>query len=173
VNSPKSQFTLAELMGLVALSAVGLALLTATSFVVLGIGVLVVLPGFVIERAKGGTGIIGGVISGCALPASISFPAALLQLYITDSPFSDYLNLLPALYLLFVLCLVWSGFFSSILYLVDRRLQGQSRASRPAPRLSDAGIRFLPDDDHRKHVPPEAGIRYLGSDAAPNGGPDR
>jgi hypothetical protein len=171
VKPPRSQFTLSELMGLVALCGVGFALLT-TSMLLLGIGVLVVVPGFVLGRVRGGTGIIGGTISGCVLPAFISFPAALIELHLKRSPLSEYLNLFPALYLLFVLCLVWSGILSSILYLVDRRLQGHPRSHRPAPGPVDQGIWFLPDDDRTERA---VGSRSQSVASRPTSrrGPDR
>ncbi len=181
MRPPRSQFTLGELMGLVALCAMGFALLT-TSVAPLGVGVLVIIPGFVLERARGGTGIIGGMISGCVLPALVSFPAAVIQLYLTDSPSVEYLNLLPALYLLLVICLVWSSVACSLLYVVDRRLKGPSRASGPERPFIDPGIRFLsndsrgirfvPDDDRSGSVP-EAGHQRGESVRGPERGTDR
>jgi hypothetical protein len=163
VKPPQSQFTLRELMGLVALCAAGFALLT-TSVAPLGVGVLVIIPGFVLERARGGTGIIGGMISGCLLPAVVSLPGAVIELYHTKSPSSEYLNLFPALYLLCVICLVWSGLACSLLYVVDRRLQGPSRLNGAAPPPIDRGIRFLSND-------PE-GIRFLEEDDRLGGVPE-
>jgi hypothetical protein len=164
VRSPQPQFALRELMGLVALCAVGFALLTSP-VAPLGIGVLVIIPGFVLERARGGTGIIGGMISGCLLPAVVSGPAAVIQLYLTNSSFSEYLDLLPAFYLLFVICLVWSGLACSLLYVVDRRLRGPSHRRAPVPPPIDQGIRFLSHD-------PE-GIRFPPDDDRPGGIPSR
>jgi hypothetical protein len=134
-----------------------------TSVAPLGVGVLVIIPGFVLERARGGTGIIGGMISGCLLPAVVWFPAAVIELYVSRSPIAEYLNLLPALYLLLVICLVWSGLACSLLYVVDRRLQGPSRRNEPASPSVDRGIRFLSND-------PE-GIRFLPEDTRPGGVP--
>ena len=72
MKPPQSQFTLGELMGLVALCAVGFALPTIW-LAFLGAGpLLVVVPGFVIERARGGTGIIGGIVSGCLIPMGLA-----------------------------------------------------------------------------------------------------
>ncbi len=105
------------------------------------------------------------MISGCVLPAVIWFPAAVIELYLTGSPRSEYLNLLPALYLLFVICLVWSGLACSVLHVVDRRLQGPPRPDGPGPPFIDQGIRFLSND-------PE-GIRFLPDDARPGSVPLR
>jgi hypothetical protein len=163
MRPPQSQFTMRELMGLVALCAVGFALLT-TSVAPLGIGVLVIIPGFVLERARGGTGIIGGMISGCLLPAVVSVPWALIQLYLTGSPLSEYLNLLPGLYLLLVICLVWSGPACSLLYVVDRWLRGPTHRHAPRPPI-DQGIRFLSNDP--------GGIHFLPDDGRPGRVPSR
>ncbi len=151
-------------MGLVARLAVGFALLTSP-IAPLGVGVLVIIPGFVLERARGGTGIIGGMISGSVLPAFVTFPAAIVHLYLTRSPFSEYLNLLPALYLLCVIGLVWSGLACSLLYVVDRRLQGPPRPDGPAPCFIDQGIRFLSNDAE--------GIRFLTDNARPGSTPSK
>lgn len=135
MKPPRSQFTLLELMGLVALCAVGFALLM-TRITPMGVGILVILPGFVLERARGGTGIIGGVLSGCLLPPIIALPAAFIELRLTSSPLSEYINLLPAVYLLFVFCLVWSGVACSLLYFVDRNWLAAPRADGAADRSS-------------------------------------
>ncbi len=48
MKPPRTHFALRELMGLVALCAVAFALLT-TSVAPLGVGVLVIIPGFVLS----------------------------------------------------------------------------------------------------------------------------
>jgi hypothetical protein len=150
-------------MGLVALCAVSFALLT-TPAAPLGAGVLVILPGFVLGRVRGGTGIVGGMISGCALPAVLLFPTAAIELYVRRSPPIEYVNLLPALYMVLVICLVWSGLACSLLYVVVRRLQGPSRPHAPAPSI-DRGIRFLSNDPD--------GIRFLPEEDRPGAAPSR
>jgi hypothetical protein len=155
VRPPRSQFTLGELMGLVALCAVGFALLT-TPIAPLGAGVLVVVPGFVLGRIKGGTGIIGGSASGCLIPMGIASLWAAAEYTSGIRSLRETLDFLPALYLLFVICLVWSSLLSTALYVADRRLQGASRTKRLAARDLGQGIRFLPDD--------EQGIRFLPDD---------
>ena len=146
MKPPQSQFTLLELMGLVALCAVSFALLT-TPAALLGAGVMVVVPGFVLDRARGGTGIIGGTVSGCLIPMGFALFWAVIEYAFGTQSIGELLNFFPALYLLFVLCLVWSGVLSSILHVVDRRLQGHSRSKRLVTGSGDPGIRFLPDDD--------------------------
>jgi hypothetical protein len=152
VKPPQNQFTLGELMGLVALFALSFALLT-TSMAPLGVGVLIVVPGFVLERARGGKGIIGGIISGCVLPQVVVMAWAAFDLLLGGLPGSGVLNLLPAFYLLFVVSLVWSVVASCVLYVVDRRFQGPPRSNARATGPLDAGIRFLSDDDRTGQGP--------------------
>jgi hypothetical protein len=142
-------------MGLVALCAVGFALLT-TPVAPLGAGVLVVVPGFVLERIKGGTGIIGGTASGCFIPMGIASLWAAVEYASGVRTIRETFDFLPALYLLFVICLVWSSLLSTALYAADRRLQGTSRTKRLAVRDLGQGIQFLPDDDR--------GIRFFPDD---------
>jgi hypothetical protein len=145
VKPPQNQFTLGELMGLVALFALSFAMLM-TSMAPLGVGVLIVVPGFVLGRARGGKGIIGGIISGCVLPQVVAMAWAAFDLLLGGLPGRESLNLLPAFYLIFVISLVWSVAASGLLYVVDRRFLGPPRANPRATGPMDAGIRFLVDD---------------------------
>jgi hypothetical protein len=156
VKPPQNQYTLGELMGLVALCAVAFALLT-TSVAPLGVGLLIVIPGFVLERVRGGTGFIGGIVSGCLIPMGASTGWTVIEFHLGGRSIGETLNFLPALYLLFVVCLVWSSLASSILYVLDRRLQGPLRSKKPATGPADAGIRFLSDE----------GIRFLSDEDRP------
>jgi hypothetical protein len=146
VKPPQNQFTLGELMGLVALFALSFALLM-TSMAPLGVGVLIVVPGFVLERARGGRGIIGGIISGCVLPQVVAMGWAGFDLLLGGLQESEILNLLPAFYLVFVISLVWSVVASCVLYAVDRWFQGRPRSNPRATGPMDVGIRFLSDED--------------------------
>lgn len=139
------QYTLGEVMGLVAISGVGFALMT-TGLAMLGAGLLVVLPGFVLGRVRGGTGIAGGMISGCALPLIAALVWLAIDFRIGTRSAVEAINALPALYMIFVFCLVWSGIVSCLLYAVDQWLQGRSVFAPNRPGVSDAGIRFLPDE---------------------------
>jgi hypothetical protein len=170
VRPPKSQFTLSELMALVALCAVGFALLT-TSVAPLGAGVLVVAPGFVLDRARGGNGILGGTVSGCLIPMALTSIWAALEYLTGYRTLGQSLDFFPALYLLFVVCLTWSSFASCLLYLLDRRLQGPQRSNRLAT-TDDPGIRFLPDDDRPGRVS-QASPGLAGLTRASNGASDR
>ena len=91
------QFTLREMMGTVALFAVSFAMLT-TSLAPLGVGLIVILPGFALERARGGTGIIGGTISGFILPVAPAGAAIFL----------GSIETFPGIYLLFFGCVIRS-----------------------------------------------------------------
>ena len=62
MNGPRFQFTIRQLIALIAICAVAFALLR-TPFGFLIIAFAVVLPGFLLERARGGKGIIGGALS--------------------------------------------------------------------------------------------------------------
>jgi hypothetical protein len=157
-------------MGLVALCALGFALLT-TPVAPLGAGVLVVVPGFFVERVRGGTGIIGGTMSGCLIPMGIASIWAALEYALGIRSIGQTLDFFPALYLLFVLCLVWSGFASTILYVLDRRLQAHPRSKRPVMESVDQGIRFLPDD--QPSPASETGSRRIASRLASKRGADR
>jgi hypothetical protein len=133
-------------MALVALCAVSFALLT-TSAAPLGVGVLIVVPGFVLDRVRGGTGLVGGMVSGCVIPMALMSIWAGIEYLTGFQTLSETLDFLPALYLLFVICLVWSSSTSGLLYLIDGRLQGRQRADHLGTKPDDTGIRFLPDDD--------------------------
>ncbi len=139
------QYTLGELMGLVAISGVGFALLT-TDLALLGVGLLVVLPGFVLGRVRGQTGIVGGMISGCALPLLGTLAWLAIDFRVRARPAGEAFNILPALYMILMVCLIWSGVVSCLLYALDRRLQGGPVLAPDRPGPPDAGIRFLSDE---------------------------
>jgi hypothetical protein len=143
VKPPRSQHTLSELMGLVAVCAVGLALLT-TRLAPIGIGVLIVLPGFVVGRVKGGSGLIGGIVSGCLIPMSLMTAWEILEYGAGLRTTAQMLDLFPALYLTFHVGLVWSFLASGVFYFLDRQLQGCQRSNRGGTGTDAAGIRFLP-----------------------------
>lgn len=144
MKPPRSQHTLSELMGLVAVCAVGLALLT-TQWALIGFGVLVVIPGFVVGRVKGGSGLIGGIVSGCLIPMAMMTAWEILEHLAGLRTAAQMLDLVPALYLTFVVGLVWSSLASGVFYLLDRQLQGRQRRDRGGIGADDAGICFVPD----------------------------
>jgi hypothetical protein len=133
-------------MGLVAICGVSFALLT-TPFILFGAGVLIVVPGFVLERVRGGTGILGGSISGCLIPMVLLSMWAAIEYLTGIRTLRETLDFFPALYLIFVVCLTWSSFLSSLLYVIDRRLQGRKRSDWLVMAATDPGIRFLPHEE--------------------------
>ena len=165
MKSPLSQFTILQLMALVALCAIGLALPTVW-LAILGAGALFVVPGYVIERARGGTGIVGGILSGCLIPMGLAWLWASVEYVFANRPIRETLDFFPALFLLFVVCLAWSSVASFVLFLVDWRSPAWPRPKRHPTGAVDAGIRFLSDEDG-----PGAGIRFLPDDERPGNVP--
>jgi hypothetical protein len=139
-------------MGLIAICGVSFALLT-TPFILVGAGVLIVVPGFVLERVRGGTGILGGSISGCLIPMVLLSIWAAIEYLTGIRTLRDTLDFFPALYLVFVVCLTWSSFSSCLLYVIDRRLQGRKRSDWLSMAATDPGIQFLPDEERSGGVP--------------------
>jgi hypothetical protein len=74
--APKYQFTLFELMGLVAFCGVSLAAI-GTPAMRLIVSIWIVLPGLVVDRARGGRGILGGSLAG-------GFAAEVMLFYYPD-----------------------------------------------------------------------------------------
>ncbi len=171
MKPPQSQFTILQLMGLVALCALGLALPTIW-LAILGAGALFVVPGYVLERGRGGTGIIGGIVSGCLIPMGLAALWAAVEYVFANQPIRETLDFFPALFLLFVVCLVWSSLASFVLFLMNWRWPGRPSLNRRSTEAIDAGIRFLPDEDGPGNVPR---TRYVPVNRAPatRRGPDR
>ncbi len=63
MKPPRYQFTLRQLMVLVAFCAISLALLATTASLVV-LWTWIVLPGIAIDRARGGRGVVGGTVAG-------------------------------------------------------------------------------------------------------------
>jgi hypothetical protein len=168
MRAPPSQFTLAEMIGLVALCGVAFALLR-TWAAPLGAGVLVVIPGFVMGCARGGTGIIGGMLSGCLIPMGMAASWVAVEYLYGIRTIRESLDLVPALIPILVACLMWSSLFSAFLYFVDRRWLGASHRDRLAARFIGEGIRFLPGDGEANRLATPffgQGIRFLSDDGA-------
>jgi hypothetical protein len=94
---PRSQFTIRRLSVLIAGCAIGLAILrTSYDFVVVSLGVVgsvfvsvgVVLPGFLIAKARGGGGVIGGALSASVICPLLVMPAVLSFPFAVSDPFS-------------------------------------------------------------------------------------
>lgn len=75
---PRFRFTIRQLIALIAICAVVFALLrTPFGFLVIAFGS--VLPGFLIERARGGAGILGGALSACFIVCAGGLAIAVLS----------------------------------------------------------------------------------------------
>lgn len=151
-HSRTTTLTIGRMMGLVALFGLGFALLKSPA-APLGAGILVVIPGYALDRSRGGPGIVGGVISGCLLSVGAVLSWILIEALHRTFTLPEALDLFPSVFLVFVASLIWSGVVSGLLYVADRALPTRTRPSSalspsaPAPRPIDAGIRFLPEDN--------------------------
>ncbi len=145
--APRFQFTIRRLIVVIAICAVCSALLR-TPFALLvvfsGVGLGVVLPGFLWERTRGGSGILGG-----ALAASVIASGSIIIAVAIFQPGGNHLSVLEFLSKLGSLLILGAGFafvlgliFSSTLYLV---LAAPSVISRnPLTDESCDPIRLLP-----------------------------
>ena len=156
MSPPRFQFTLRHLMWLVAVCAIASALLT-TLAAPLVLAIAMIVPGFVIERIRGGTGIIGGTISGCMITTGLVAVFCVLAYYSGNGSFEGLLSTFPSLYLLFVLSLVWSGLASMLLHLSLRALERRSSKLNAIDPPGEAIVWLLPDDST------STGIRWVDS----------
>ena len=96
MKPPRYQLTLHQLMVLVAFCALSFALL-ATAAVLMIVAIWIVLPGIAIDRARGGEGVVGGILAGgFAAVAFIWF----FGYFIDDRPtrrFDPFLLIFPSL----------------------------------------------------------------------------
>ena len=171
VKPPQSQFTILQLMGLVALCALGLRVADDLACLS-GRGAARRRPGLRPRSGRGGTGILGGIVSGCLIPMGLAAVWAAIEYVFANRPIRETLDFFPALFLLFVVCLVWSSVASFVLFLVDWRSPGWPRSNRHPTGAIDAGIRFLPDEDGPGNGPR---TRYVPVSRVPASrrGPDR
>jgi hypothetical protein len=144
---PRFQFKIRQLIVVVAVCAVCFALLrTPGGVLILYAGVI--LPGFMIERARGGPGILGGALSAATITASLVVLASLRVMMLRpSSPFEGISNFLVAtlvasvftFFVGFLLsCMLWV-----LLEMAKHRFQPQ-RQDRPS--YFDE-IRWLPPDE--------------------------
>ena len=122
-----------ELVWLILGCAVAIALLW-TPGKPLVIAILIVLPGFLIDRLRGRTGIIGGVTSSSLLGVGLG----IAEMEASDhGSFGDLVAAGPALYFLFVIYLIWGSLVSLTLYWVMKtfRERGQRMSATQHPRI--------------------------------------
>jgi hypothetical protein len=85
MNSPRFRFTIRQLVALIAICAIVFALLrTPVGFLVLA--VVSVFPGFLIQRARGGEGILGGALSAALTACFLVCAAGLLFFASIEGP---------------------------------------------------------------------------------------
>lgn len=123
MKRPRPQFLISELIALVALCASGFALLK-TMVAPLGVVLLAIVPGFVVERLRGGPGIIGGTISGSLIPPGIASYFIARAYRDGSRPIEKIVSDLPILGVLFVICLACSISASTAFYVLDMGLRG-------------------------------------------------
>jgi hypothetical protein len=135
VQPPQYQFTLIKLTGLIVACAATLALL-GTPVAPLVQGIMIVLPGFLIDRARGGPGIVGGTISSAIFAVTLGIAFVYSS---GDGTFTNFLAGLPAVYLVFVLSLMWGSVVSMTLYWFIKTYRERRRKS---PAMQPSRIQF-------------------------------
>jgi hypothetical protein len=137
MSRPRPQFLISELIALVALCAAGFALLRSM-VAPLGVVLLAIVPGFVIERIRGGPGVIGGTISGSLIPPGIAAYFFARAYQDGSRPVAKMVSDVPILGVLFVICLVCSISASTAFYVIDQGLRG-SRHDGPSATSPKGG----------------------------------
>jgi hypothetical protein len=112
------RFTLRQAGLLVAVCAVAFALLRTPAGALLLILVGPVLPGFIIDRVRGGRGLVGGMLS--ATITSVGYwVVCYLYAYLFHDPADMLVHApLPFLVFLLIMGLIWGVFVSNLLVIV-------------------------------------------------------
>lgn len=126
--------------------AVAMALLT-TSASGFGVIVLVVIPGFILGRIRGGTGVLGGTMSGCLIPMVLAVLGLLIEYFSAGLSLEQVRYELVGLYLGFLPLLFFSFVTAGVIHRLDRRLQGRQGPEPGMASGDSAGLRFPPDED--------------------------
>jgi hypothetical protein len=135
MSPPGFQPTLPHAVSLIIVCAVAVSLLF-TPGAPLVVAIAIVIPGFLIDRMMGRTGIIGGTMSSSILAVILGG----LHVYSSaDGSFGDVLAAFPALYFIFVVSLRWGGVASMTLYWVIKACR--ERRSR-SPAMGNSRIQF-------------------------------
>jgi len=155
VNRPRFRFTIRQLIVLIAICAVAFALLR-TPFGFLVIAIASVLPGFLIERARGGEGILGGAVSASLTVACLSVIAGGITFASRgstptfDGPRDAFLSLAAALFLVSLVAFFVGWILSCVLYMIVKRSQTLFKRRLPAEPCGP--IRWRPlHDGQVKH----------------------
>jgi len=128
------QFTLRQLIKLVALAAVCFAIFRTPAWPIL-VAVGLVLPGFAIDRARGGAGLLGAILAGMIGFVGIGITFFVYARLVRHQPYDDLPLLFPVLVFFGLMGLIW-GFFVGvwtglIVFLIHRR-------SGPEPSQSES-----------------------------------
>jgi hypothetical protein len=135
MSPPGFQPTLPHAVSLIIVCAVAVSLLF-TPGAPLVVAIAIVIPGFLIHRVMGRTGIIGGTMSSSILAVILG----VLHVYSSaNGSFGDVLAAFPALYFIFVISLMWGGVASMTLYWVIKACR--ERRSR-SPAMGNSRIQF-------------------------------
>jgi hypothetical protein len=134
VKRIRLRFTIRQSLLLIAICAVAFALLR-TPFLPLVIGFGLVLPGFLIERARGGSGILGGACSGGLIALGVAIGTAAVSLALRPGLGAAFLEIFGGLFLVSMVAFCVGVVLSSGLYVIcglleaifERPLSDESR----------------------------------------------
>jgi hypothetical protein len=116
-------------VGLILVCAFTVALLWTPAATLIK-AILIVVPGFVLDRLRGRSGIVGGVVSSSILGVIWGIAGLIVS---GEGSFIDFVSAAPALYFIFVASLLWGGLASLTLYWVVKSYREHGR------RMSEAG----------------------------------
>lgn len=138
---PRPQFTIRNLLALVAVCAVLLTLLrTPLGLVILAF--MIALPGFLLERSRGGAGILGGALSSGLIAGAIwTVCTPYFFAYATSVGDAVY-QFFHMLYFVVVAAFVCGGIWSAVLWVIVTPVTAVLRSS--LSRQSCGPIRLYP-----------------------------
>jgi hypothetical protein len=116
---PRFQFTIRRMIALIAACAILFSLVrTPAELFAMIVSIGLVLPGFVIDRARGGTGVMGGALSCCLLVHVLAIGLYLSLIGLPQSGGVSDLEFLIILSAMMVLPLSWGAAVSIVLYYI-------------------------------------------------------
>jgi hypothetical protein len=141
---PRFQFTIRRLILMIAGCAIVLALLrTPFGFLVIAFGF--VLPGFIVGRARGGDGVIGGALSASLISGGLVVAGSALSLPAGQDLGRALVNFVSLLFAVVVMAFVLGVLLSAILYAILKLLR--TMIESPLPDESNGSIRWHWQDD--------------------------
>ena len=117
----KFQWTLGELLKLIVLYAVALAMLRMPVILILIVMVGLVAPGFILDRIKGGAGIVGGSLSACLMFVGIGLGCVAHDYFVPHPRLTIVGEPMSFLFWCFASGLVWGTIVSGVLYLIMKK----------------------------------------------------